>query len=56
MAVIHKVMAATRTAGIPDEHIYVDPLAMTIGANIQSGLIFLEMMRAVREACPEVHY
>jgi hypothetical protein len=29
---------------------------MTISTNIQSGLIFFEMMRAAREAYPEVHY
>jgi cobalamin-dependent methionine synthase I len=56
VAVIHKVMAATRTAGIPDEYIYVDPLAMTISTNVQSGLIFFETMRAVREAYSEVHF
>jgi 5-methyltetrahydrofolate--homocysteine methyltransferase len=56
VAVIHKVIAATRTAGIPDEYIYVDPLAMTISTNVQSGLIFFETMRAVREAYPEVHF
>jgi 5-methyltetrahydrofolate--homocysteine methyltransferase len=55
LAVTHKVMAATRAAGIPDEHIYIDPLAMTISTNIQSGLIFFETARAVRAAYPEVH-
>jgi 5-methyltetrahydrofolate--homocysteine methyltransferase len=56
LAVVHKVMAATRSAGIPDEHIYIDPLAMTITTNIQSGLIFLETVRAIREAYPAVHF
>jgi 5-methyltetrahydrofolate--homocysteine methyltransferase len=56
LAVIHKVMAATRAAGIPDGHIYIDPLAMTISTNIQSGLIFFETVQAVRAAYPEVHF
>ncbi|MBN1220329.1 MAG: dihydropteroate synthase [Anaerolineae bacterium] len=56
VAVVHKVMAATRAAGIPDEHIYVDPLAMTLSTNIQSGLIFFDTLRAVHAAYPEVHF
>jgi cobalamin-dependent methionine synthase I len=54
--VIRKVMEATRSAGVPDERIYVDPLVMTIGTNIQSGQIFLDTLRAVREAYPAVHF
>ncbi len=54
--VIHKVMAAARVAGVPDKHIYVDPLAMTISTNIQSGQIFLDTMRAIHEAYPDVHF
>jgi cobalamin-dependent methionine synthase I len=56
VAVIHTVLEATRAAGIPDERIYVDPLAMTISTNTQSGLIFLDTLRAVRAAYPEVHF
>jgi cobalamin-dependent methionine synthase I len=56
LAVIHKVMQATREAGIPDEKIYVDPLTMTIGTNIQSGLIFLETLRDVQTAYSQVHF
>ena len=56
VAVVHKVMEATRAAGIPDEKIYVDPLAMTISTNIQSGLIFLDTLRAVDAAFSKVHF
>jgi cobalamin-dependent methionine synthase I len=56
VVVIHKVLEATRAAGVPDEQVYIDPLVMTLSANIQSGLIFFETMRAVREAYPEVHF
>jgi 5-methyltetrahydrofolate--homocysteine methyltransferase len=54
--IIHKVIEATREAGVPDEHIYVDPLVMTIGTNIQSGQIFFETIRAVHAAYPEIHF
>ena len=56
VAVIHKVLEATRAVGVPDEHIYVDPLVMTIGTNIQSGVIFFDTLRAVHTAHPEVHF
>jgi cobalamin-dependent methionine synthase I len=54
--VIHKVMEATRAADVPDDCVYVDPLVMTIGTNVQSGMIFLDTLRAVREAYPTVHF
>jgi 5-methyltetrahydrofolate corrinoid/iron sulfur protein methyltransferase len=56
LAVIHRIMGATRQAGIPDERIYIDPLAMTISTNIQNGVIFLDTLRAARVAYPEAHF
>jgi len=55
VAIIHKVMEATRAAGIPDEHVYVDSLAMTISTNTKSGPIFFDTLRAVHAAYPNVH-
>ncbi len=55
VAVIHKVMEATRAAGVPDEHVYVDPLTLTIGTNPESGPIFFDTLRAVHAAYPNVH-
>lgn len=54
--IVHKMLAASRAAGIPDERIYVDPLAMTISTNIQSGLIFFETVRTIRATYPQVHF
>jgi len=54
--VIHKVMNATRAAGVPDENIYVDPLAMTIGTKTDSAVTFIDTMKGVHEAYPEVHF
>jgi 5-methyltetrahydrofolate--homocysteine methyltransferase len=56
VAVIHKVMEATRAAGVLDEHIYVDPLVMTVGTCLQSGPVFFDTLRAVHAAYPEVHF
>jgi cobalamin-dependent methionine synthase I len=52
---VHKVINATRAAGIPDEHIYVDPLVMTISTDVQNGLLFFNTMKAIGDAYPEVH-
>ena len=56
MAVVDKVMTATRSAGVPDDKVYVDPLAMTIATMNQSALIACDTIRAVHEAYPEVHF
>lgn len=55
LAVVDKMLAATRAQGIPDDHVYVDPLAMTIATNTDSALITLETMRAINQAYPEAH-
>lgn len=53
--VICRVMAATRARGVPDAHVYVDPLAMTISTNTHSAMIAFETMRRVRQEFPEAH-
>ena len=55
MGVIRKVMTQTRTSGIPNENVYVDPLAMTIAANTDSAMITLDTIRAVRGEFPDAH-
>jgi cobalamin-dependent methionine synthase I len=55
MEVVRAVMRAIRARGVPDEHIYLDPLAMTLATNTQSALITLETIRAIREEVPESH-
>lgn len=56
VAVVHKVMQATRAAGIPEDKVYVDPLVMTISTNINSGLIFFETLQAVQSTYSQVHF
>ncbi len=53
--VIRKVFTATRQAGVPDEKVYVDPLAMTIATNIQAGPIIFGAMRAIKAEFPLAH-
>ncbi|MGD2079368.1 MAG: methyltetrahydrofolate cobalamin methyltransferase [Chloroflexota bacterium] len=53
--VVRKIMAETRAHGIADDHVYLDPLALTIATNTQSGVVALETMRAVRHEFPKAH-
>ncbi len=52
---IAKVFAETRRAGIPDEKVFVDPLAMAVATNTQAGQVTFATMRAIRAAYPAAH-
>jgi len=56
LEVIDLVMSATRTAGVPDDKVYVDPLAMTIATANQSAVMACETIRTVKTQYPEVHF
>jgi 5-methyltetrahydrofolate--homocysteine methyltransferase len=55
LAVISRLIEATRAAGIPDSGVYVDPLVMTISTDITSALVALDTIGAIRAQFPEVH-
>ena len=55
LEVIRKVIAATRQAGVPDENLYIDTLAMTLSTNVQSAMTAFEAMRMVKQEFPETH-
>jgi 5-methyltetrahydrofolate--homocysteine methyltransferase len=40
---------------VPDEHIYCDPLALTIATNPDSAVVAFQTMQAIKEEFPEVH-
>ncbi|HOT91174.1 MAG TPA: dihydropteroate synthase [Anaerolineae bacterium] len=56
VTVIHRILEATRAAGIPDNRVYVDALAMTLSTNTQSAVIFCDTIREVHAAYPNVHF
>jgi 5-methyltetrahydrofolate--homocysteine methyltransferase len=56
LEVIDLVMATTRAAGVADEMIFVDPLAMTIATTNQSAVMACETIRSVKAKYPEVHF
>jgi 5-methyltetrahydrofolate--homocysteine methyltransferase len=55
MEVVRKVMEAARASGVPDENVYIDPLAMTLATHTDSALITLDTMRAIRREFPDGH-
>ena len=54
--VIDKVVEHTRAAGVPDDNVYVDPLAMTIATLNRSAVIACDTIKAVHAKYPEVHF
>ncbi len=56
LAIIDKVLAATRAAHLRDDSVYVDPLVMTIATANQSAVIACDTIRAVHELYPQVHF
>jgi 5-methyltetrahydrofolate--homocysteine methyltransferase len=41
---------------VPDDHLYVDPLAMTIATNTHSAVTAVETVRLVKQEFPEAHF
>ncbi len=56
LEVIRTVIKETRAQGVPDDHLYVDPLAMTIATNTQSAATAVETVQLVKHQFPEVHF
>lgn len=55
LRVVGNLLKETRKAGIEDDQLYFDPLAMTIATNTESGNIFFDSIRAIRKEYPKVH-
>jgi 5-methyltetrahydrofolate--homocysteine methyltransferase len=48
-------MAETRASGVPDDHVYLDPLAMTLATKTESAQVTLDAIRAMRQEFPQAH-
>ncbi len=51
-----KILRQTREAGIPDRHVYIDPLALAVSTRQDGALIALDTIRALKEECPEIKF
>ncbi len=55
LEVARRLMTEMRARGVPDDHVYLDPLAMTLATNTEGAKITLETIRAMRGEFPEAH-
>jgi 5-methyltetrahydrofolate--homocysteine methyltransferase len=55
LAVIRRLLAATRDAGIDDADVFVDPLVMAVSTAERAGLVALDTIAAVRAEFPRAH-
>lgn len=56
LAVGRNIIQRTRAAGLPDEKIFIDPLAMTISTEARAALVALDTMRELRGEYPQVKF
>jgi len=50
------LLERTRQAGVPDEKVYIDPLAMAISTKTEGALVALETMCVLRAEYPDVKF
>jgi 5-methyltetrahydrofolate--homocysteine methyltransferase len=51
-----RILERTRAAGVPDEKVYIDPLAMAISTKTEGALVAMETMRILRRENPEIKF
>ena len=51
-----RLLEHTRHAGVPDEKVYIDPLAMVISTKTEGAMVAIESMRILRSEFPEVKF
>lgn len=55
LAVIRRLVEATRAVGLADERVYLDPLVMTISTDITAALVAVDTIRQIRAEFPDAH-
>lgn len=56
LVVARRLLALTRAAGIADNQVFVDPLAIAVSTRQDGALIALDTMRALRAEAPEIRF
>jgi len=56
VAVARRILAHTRAVGVPDEQVYIDPLAIAVSTRQDGALVALDTMRALRAEFPAVRF
>lgn len=55
LAILRRLVAATRAAGVPDERVYLDPLVIAVATDTDSAVVTFEALRRLRAEFPEAH-
>ncbi|MBN1267654.1 MAG: dihydropteroate synthase [Anaerolineales bacterium] len=50
------LMENTRSAGIPDSRVFIDPLAMAVSTKTEGAVVAIDSMKILREEYPEVKF
>lgn len=50
------ILSRTRAAGVADERVYIDPLAMALSTRTEGAVIALETMKRIHTENPDVHF
>ncbi len=53
--VVRRLVEMTRSGGLPDKNLYVDPLVMAISTGTENGNVTLDTCRKIKAEFPEVH-
>jgi len=56
LAVARRILECTREAGLADEQVYFDPLAIAVSTRQDGALVALDTMRALRAEAPAVKF
>lgn len=51
-----RLIAQTRAAGVADDRLYIDPLVRCVSAENEQGTEFLQAIRLIKDAFPQVHF
>lgn len=54
--IAHQLIEKTREAHVPDDFVYVDPVALAIATDTNSTHLMCDAIRAIHDAYPEVHF
>ena len=55
LEIVRRLVELTRRGGLPDDHLYIDPVVTTIATNQNSGLLAFEAMRLIKKEFPQAH-
>jgi 5-methyltetrahydrofolate--homocysteine methyltransferase len=55
LQVARRLIVETRARGVPDERVYLDPLAMTLATHTDGAKVTLDTIRAFRQEFPQAH-